>query len=57
MSQKFTTEWGVASPWGTSSVEDLESAMIIMKNMKSAGHKAEVVYRGVTAWVPQDGMD
>lgn len=57
MSQKFTTEWGVASPWGTSSVEDLATAMTIVKNMKSAGHKAEVVYRGVTTWIPQDGMD
>jgi hypothetical protein len=38
-------------------VEDLAAAEAIVKNMKSAGHDAHVMYRGVTAWVKQDGMD
>lgn len=51
------TEWGVASPWGCSAVEDKDSAETIVKNMGEAGHKAQVMWRGVTPWVPQDGMD
>ena len=49
-----STEWGVASPWGTGSVEGLDTAMTIVANMKEAGHKASVVWRGVTPWQPQD---
>ena len=52
-----STEWGVASPWGTSSVESLETAGIIVTNMKEAGHTAAIVWRGVTPWMPQDGQD
>ena len=52
-----TTEWGTRTPWGDSATKDRETAEGIVKNMKSAGHDAEVIWRGVTAWVPQDGMD
>jgi hypothetical protein len=52
-----TTQWGVESPWGSNPVEDLATAEAIVKNMTEAGHAARVVWRGVTPWIPQDGMD
>lgn len=52
--EKFVTEWGVASPWGTSAVEDYRSAETIVRNMKEAGHKATVVWRAVSPWQKQE---
>lgn len=43
-------EYGVASPWGCSAVENFEAAQTIVKNMKQAGHKAKVMERQVSRW-------
>lgn len=52
-----STEWGVRSKWGDSDVGSKEDAQKIVKNMKSAGHDAEVVWRGVTPWIAEGDAD
>jgi len=52
-----STEWGVRSPWGDDAAKDKDTADTIVKNMRSGGHDAEVIWRGVTPWIVKDGED
>lgn len=52
-----STQWGVRSPWGDDAAKDKDTAQTIVKNMKSAGHDAEVVWRGVTPWITEGDAD
>lgn len=51
---EFHTEWGVDSSWGTDGIRGSETAhgtaLEIASNIRSAGHEAHVVWRGVTGW-------
>jgi hypothetical protein len=46
----FATEWGVKSPWGLDAAKDRDTAATIVANMRSGGHEASVIWRGVTEW-------
>jgi len=48
--QEFSTEWGVKSPWGCERVASYEMAVTIAANMRTAGHEASIVWRGITPW-------
>jgi len=52
--QDFSTEWGVAwslpESHGTSSADSRAQAEKIVRNMKTAGHQARVVWRSISAW-------
>ena len=51
---EFATEWGVAwslpESHGTDALRDRQTAERMVKNMKSAGHEARIVWRGITPW-------
>ena len=49
-----STEWGVISPWGTHPASDREAATTTARNMRTAGHDARIVWRGVTNWLTDD---
>lgn len=57
MSEYVTTEWGVNSPWGYHPSADHAAARLTASNMREAGHKATVVWRGVTHWQEEDNND
>jgi hypothetical protein len=48
------TEWGVESPWGTTAVDDRDTAERIRANMRTAGHQARIVWRAVSDWQEPD---
>lgn len=49
-----TTEWGYRCPWGSYPAEDRETAATIVKNMRTAGHDAALLWRGNTDWQVED---
>lgn len=51
---EHSTEWGVRSPWGDSPSADLATAQKVAENMRTAGHKATVIWRGVTKWMEEE---
>lgn len=47
-----STEWGVKDPWGMHPVaEGFEKSRQMVKNMRQAGHQAQIIWRGVTRWM------
>ena len=46
----FTTQWGVKSTWGCTALGSYQEAVKQVTNMRAAGHKASIIWRGVTEW-------
>jgi hypothetical protein len=51
------TQWGYECPWGRFSAEDRETAEMVVENMRSSGSEATLIWRGITDWQMEDGLD